>query len=139
MPDDGYIDGYTLASGYTRAARKLGVEIQEQTEVLSICKEGQRVIGVKTTQGDFSAALVIDAAGVWAGMLARELGIGFPMAAGAHHYWITAEHPSFSPQQPFVILPDARAYARPETNRLLVLRFVKHNLLRWIRVNCRKK
>ncbi len=119
MPEDGYIDGYTLASGYIRAAKKLSVEIQEQTEVLSICQEGQRVIGVKTTQGAFSAALVIDAAGVWAGTLARELGIGFPMAPVRSHYWITAEHPSFSPQQPFVILPDARAYARPETNRLL--------------------
>lgn len=119
MPEDGYIDGYTLASGYIRGARKLAVEIQEQTEVLSICNEGQRVIGVKTTQGDFSAALVIDAAGVWAGMLARELGIGFPMAPVRSHYWITEEHSSFSPQQPFVILPDARAYARPETDRLL--------------------
>jgi len=28
-------------------------------------------------------------------------------------------HPLFSPEQPFVILPDARAYARPEANRLL--------------------
>ncbi|MGA7194562.1 MAG: FAD-binding oxidoreductase, partial [Anaerolineales bacterium] len=119
MPDDGYIDGYTLANGYIKAAKQLGVEIREQTEVLSVCKEGQRVTGVATNQGDFSSALVIDAAGVWAGMLARELGIGFPMAPVRSHYWITVEHPSFSPQQPFVILPDARAYARPESNRLL--------------------
>ena len=86
---------------------------------MSICKEGQRATGVKTNRGDFSSSLVIDAAGIWAGMLLRELGIGFPMAPVRSHYWITAEHPSFSPQQPFVILPDARAYARPETNRLL--------------------
>jgi sarcosine oxidase, subunit beta len=119
MPDDGYIDGYTLASGYIQGARQMGVEIQEQTEVLSICKEGQRVTGVKTNRGDFSSSLVIDAAGVWAGMLASELGTGFPMAPVRSHYWITTPHPSFSPQQPFVILPDARAYARPETNRLL--------------------
>jgi sarcosine oxidase subunit beta len=119
MPEDGYIDGYTLASGYLRSAQKMGVEIQEQTKVISICKEGQRVTGVKTTQRNFSSALVIDAAGVWAGMLARELGIGLPMAPVRSHYWITAEHPSFSPEQPFVILPDARAYARPESNRLL--------------------
>ena len=119
MPEDGYIDGYALASGYIKGAKKLGVEIQEQTEVLSIRKEGQHVTGVKTTQGDYSSSLVIDAAGVWAGTLAYELGIGFPMAPVRSHYWITAEHPSFSPQQPFVILPNSRAYARPETNRLL--------------------
>ena len=119
MPEDGYIDGSTLANGYIQSARKLGVEIQEQVEVLSICKEGQHVTGVRTNQGNFSAALVIDAAGVWAGTLARELGIEFPMAPVRSHYWITAEYSSFSPQQPFVILPDAHAYARPETNRLL--------------------
>ena len=119
MPEDGYIDGYSLASGYIKAAKRLGVEIHEHTEVLSICKTGQRVTGVKTTKGDFSASLVIDAAGVWAGMLAYELGIGFPMAPVRSHYWITVEYPLFSPLQPFLILPDARAYARPESHRLL--------------------
>ncbi|MDO9301110.1 MAG: FAD-binding oxidoreductase [Anaerolineales bacterium] len=119
MPDDGYIDGYTLASGYIKSARTLGVEIREQTPVVSIRRDGGRVIGVKTSNGDISASFVIDAAGVWAGMLAREIGIGLPMAPVRSHYWITASHSLFSPQQPFVILPDARAYARPESNRLL--------------------
>ena len=119
MPDDGYIDGYTLASGYIKSARALGVEIRQQIPVLSICREGNRVTGVKTVNGDISAPLVIDAAGVWAGMLAREIGIGLPMAPVRSHYWITATHQAFSPQQPFVILPDARAYARPEGQRLL--------------------
>ena len=119
MPDDGYIDGYTLASGYLKSARKAGVEIREQTTVLSICRDGNRVTGVKTTKGDISAALVIDAAGVWAEMLACEIGIGLPMAPVRSHYWLTANHLIFSHEQPFVILPDARAYARAETNRLL--------------------
>jgi 4-methylaminobutanoate oxidase (formaldehyde-forming) len=119
MPDDGYIDGYTLTSGYLKSARKAGVEIREQTPVISICKEGRRVTGVKTADGEISTPLVIDAAGVWAGMLAREIGVGLPMAPVRSHYWLTANHPVFSPRQPFVILPDARAYARPESNRLL--------------------
>lgn len=119
MPDDGYIDGYTLASGYIKSARALGVEIREQTPVLSICREDNRVTGVKTSNRDISASFVIDAAGVWAGMLAHEIGIALPMAPVRSHYWITENHSSFSPDQPFVILPDARAYARPESNRLL--------------------
>jgi 4-methylaminobutanoate oxidase (formaldehyde-forming) len=119
MPDDGYIDGYTLAGGYIKSARTFGAEILEQTPVLSIRREGNRITGVRTTSGDISASLVIDAAGVWAGMLAHEIGIGLPMAPVRSHYWITASHPAFSPNQPIVILPDARAYARPESNRLL--------------------
>jgi 4-methylaminobutanoate oxidase (formaldehyde-forming) len=119
MPDDGYIDGYSLASGYIKSARRLGVEFRENTPVLSISRTGQRVTGVKTSSTELSCALVIDAAGVWAGMLAREIGIGLPMAPVRSQYWISASHASISPQQPFVILPDARAYARPESNRLL--------------------
>jgi 4-methylaminobutanoate oxidase (formaldehyde-forming) len=119
MPDDGYIDGYSLASGYIKSARQLGVKIREQTPVLSILREGRHVSGVKTADGDISTSLVIDAAGVWAGLLAYEIGISLPMAPVRSHYWITASHYMFSSDQPFVILPDARAYARPESDRLL--------------------
>lgn len=119
MPDDGYIDSYTIASGYIKSARTCGAEIREQTPVLSICVEDNRVKGVKTSKGEISAWLVIDAAGVWAGILAHEIGINLPMAPVRSHYWITAKHRAFSPDQPFVMLPDARAYARPGSNRLL--------------------
>jgi 4-methylaminobutanoate oxidase (formaldehyde-forming) len=119
MPDDGCIDGYRLTRGYLNSARLLGVEICEQTPVLSICRSGDRVVGVKTSTDEISASVVIDAAGVWAGRLAREIGINLPMAPVRSHYWITASHASFSPDQPFVLLPDARAYARSESNRLL--------------------
>lgn len=118
-PEDAYIDGYTLASGYIKSARLLGVEVREQTPVISILRNGKQIIGVKTANGDISASLVIDAAGVWAGMLAHELGVGLPMAPVRSHYWISERHSLFSPNQPFVILPDARAYARPESNCLL--------------------
>jgi 4-methylaminobutanoate oxidase (formaldehyde-forming) len=119
MPEDGYIDGYTLARGYIQAAQKLGVVVREKTPVLAICREGNRVTGVKTTNANYSADVVIDAAGVWAGLLAYEIGIPLPMAPVRSHYWITAGHPTFSPDQPSVLLPDARAYARPEANSLL--------------------
>jgi 4-methylaminobutanoate oxidase (formaldehyde-forming) len=120
MPDDGYIDGYLLASGYIKAACLLGVEVCENSQVTSIVRQGDRVTGVCTAHEEIiSAAVVVDAAGVWAGMLANEIGIGLPMAPIRSHYWITEGHALFSPDQPFVILPDARAYVRPEVNRLL--------------------
>jgi len=119
MPEDGYVDGYTLASGYIKAAHILGVSVCENTEVIEIIRRGEHVIGVKTAHEKINADIVIDAAGVWAGLLAHEIGINLPMAPIRSHYWITERHPQFSPQQPFVILPDARAYARPEGDRLL--------------------
>lgn len=119
MPDDGYIDGYMLTNGYIKAAHAFGAEVRGQTRALSICREGDRVTGVKTQNGQISASLVIDVAGVWAGTLAHEIGINLPMAPIRSHYWITESNRLFSPSQPFIILPDARAYARPESRRLL--------------------
>ena len=119
MPDDGYIDGYTLASGYLKSGMQMGVDVREQTSVLSICRKGDRITGVRTSKGDISSAIVIDAAGIWAGLLASEIGVALPMAPVRSHYWITAMHRSISDNQPFLILPDAHAYARPESNRLL--------------------
>lgn len=119
MPEDGYVDGYTLASGYIKAALTLGVQVCENTEVTEIIRRDDEIIGVKTENEKIRANFVVDAAGVWAGLLAHEIGIGLPMAPIRSHYWITEPHSQFSPEQPFVILPDARAYARPEVNRLL--------------------
>lgn len=119
MPEDGYVDGYTLASGYIKAAHTLGVHVRENTEVTEIIRRGEHIVGVKTPSEKIHANIVIDAAGVWAGALAYEIGIDLPMAPVRSHYWITESNPQFSPEQPFVILPDARAYARPEGNRLL--------------------
>ena len=119
MPEDGYVDGYTLASGYIKAAHILGVHVRENAQVTEIIKRGDQIVGVKTASEKILANVVVDAAGVWAGLLAHEIGIGLPMAPIRSHYWITEPNPQFSPEQPFVILPDVRAYARPEGNRLL--------------------
>jgi len=42
-----------------------------------------------------------------------------PMAPVRSHYWITAKSPEFEKTQPYVILPDANAYARTEMGGLL--------------------
>ena len=46
-------------------AKKCGVKFVEKTEVLAPLVEGNAVVGLKTSQGDVKADLVIDAAGVF--------------------------------------------------------------------------
>jgi len=118
-PQDAFADGYLLAQGYARAARANGVTILQNRAVKSIRLSNGAVKGVLTSEGELTGSVVIDAAGIWAGLLAWELGIGLPMAPVRSHYWITAPDPLFDRNQPFVILPDARAYTRPEGNQLL--------------------
>ncbi len=118
-PQDAFADGYLLAQGYARAARANGVTIVQNRAVKGICLSNGSVKGVQTSEGDLAGSVVIDAAGVWAGLLAWEIGIGLPMAPVRSQYWITAENALFDRDQPFVILPDARAYTRPEGKQLL--------------------
>ena len=119
MPEDAFIDGYALASAYARSARRKGARILEDHAVLEILVDRQRVGGVRTAKGLLASPVVVDAAGAWANLLAWPAGAAIPMAPVRSHYWITAPDRRFRPDMPFLILPDARAYARPEGEGLL--------------------
>ncbi len=119
MPDDGFIDPYRLAMAYARAARRCGAELRQGVAVTGFLRQGDWISGVATTQGPVHAACVVDAAGAWAGLLAASLGVGLPMAPVRSQYWITAPDPLFPPDHPITILPDARAYSRPDLGGLL--------------------
>ena len=119
LPDDGFIDPYLFAQFYARAAKKHGAVLKTGIEVTALQKSGNRITGVQTPQGEISAGCVIDAAGPWAGLVALEAGWHLPTAPVRSHYWITSKAPEFKKPQPYVILPDANAYARTEMGGLL--------------------
>ena len=119
LPDDGFIDPYLFTQFYAMAARKHGALLKTGIEVTALQNSGNRITGVQTPQGIISAGCVIDAAGPWAGLVALEAGWHLPMAPVRSHYWITSKAPEFKQPQPYVILPDANAYARTEMGGLL--------------------
>jgi len=119
LPNDGWIDPYLLSTFYANAAKKHGAEFRMGVEVKSLQKSGQKIIGVNTDNGNITAGCVIDAAGPWAGLVALETGWHLPMAPVRSHYWITSKNEKFQNNQPYVILPDANAYTRPEVGGLL--------------------
>ena len=119
LPDDGFIDSYLLATFFAKAAKKHGAVLKTDIEVTALQKSGNRITGVQTPQGKISAGCVIDAAGPWAGLVALEIGWHLPLAPIRSHYWITSKAPEFNKEQPYVIFPDANAYARTEMGGLL--------------------
>ena len=119
LPDDGFIDPYLFTQFYARAARKHGALLKTGIEVTALQNSGNRITGVQTLKGEISAGCVIDAAGPWAGLVALEAGWHLPMAPVLTHYSITSKPPEFKQPQPYVILPDANAYARIEMGGLL--------------------
>jgi Glycine/D-amino acid oxidases (deaminating) len=119
VPEDAFIDPYALADAYARAARRRGVVIRLGTEVREIVVEAGNARGISTAGGRIEAATVVLAGGAWANRLAAPAGCPLPMAPVRSQYWITGTDPLFPRDQPMLMLPDARAYARPELGALL--------------------
>jgi methylglutamate dehydrogenase subunit A len=68
-----------VAWGYARAASAAGVDIVEHCEVTGIHREGQRVIGVKTTRGPIAADTVCLAVAGNSSRLAEMVGLRLPI------------------------------------------------------------
>lgn len=69
-----------LAKALREALVRLpNVSVQEQVEVTGFLQKGERVTGVLTEQGDFTAGSVVLAAGAWSGQLLARLGLELPV------------------------------------------------------------
>ncbi|MFI0846607.1 sarcosine oxidase subunit beta family protein [Mesorhizobium sp. IMUNJ 23232] len=64
-----------VAWGYARGADRRGVDILENCEVVGFLKEGDRIVGVKTTRGDIRAKKVAVAAAGSTGRVLKLAGI----------------------------------------------------------------
>lgn len=120
FPTDGYVDPYMLSTAYGRVARRSGAQIRTRTAVSDLILNSDRVTGVRTASGDVSGGSVIDAAGAWASLISARAGYPLPMAPTRSHYWITAADTSYGGDFPVTLLPDCRAYMRPETGAMVV-------------------
>lgn len=88
-PTDGYADPYSVVSGFASAARRLGVKIHEETEVTGIELIGDKVKRVFTTGGKFEAPVIVNAAGPYAGVVGRMVGLDIPVCPSRRHLFIT--------------------------------------------------
>ena len=71
---DGFIDPHGSTMGYLGAATALGVRLETDTEVLEVTRDGGAVTGVRTSRGRIATRCVVNAAGPFAGVLARRAG-----------------------------------------------------------------
>jgi len=64
------VDPRALVAATVKAARHRGVDISSGTEVTGLRLDGERVVGVQTEKISYSAAVVVNCAGAWAGCIA---------------------------------------------------------------------
>jgi sarcosine oxidase subunit beta len=118
-PDAGCADGAMAANAYANRARALGATILQGVEVTAICSEAGRITGVETTQGNFSAPVVINAAGPWGARLAMGVGYDTPVEASRHQIALFQRPDSLSmPQHPVIIDFVRGFYLRSDTGQL---------------------
>jgi sarcosine oxidase subunit beta len=78
-PSDASANPFLTTHAYANAARRLGVEIELFTPVMSVLTEGGRVTGVETSRGTISAPLVVNVAGSHSVPIAKTAGVDLPI------------------------------------------------------------
>jgi sarcosine oxidase subunit beta len=77
--NDGHANPILTTHAFANAAKRVGATILTGTRVTALVREGGRITGVKTTNGDFSCDWLVLAAGLWSPGLARQLEIDLPI------------------------------------------------------------
>jgi len=96
-PDDGTASPLLAGNAFFQRAKALGVTFQFRTNVSDILQEKGTVIGVKTSNGTFSAPVVIDAAGPYSAILNRSVGVEIPVVPESHEAAVTEPVQMFCP------------------------------------------
>ncbi len=78
-PHSGYADPTATTLSLLDAARQRGVQLRQQVEVQGFLTQGERILGVQTSEGVIEAGTVACATGGWTMELLQKLGLKFPV------------------------------------------------------------
>ena len=79
LPTGGYADPLATTLSLARAAERMGVQIWEETSLLSIDVDKSQIRGVETSRGKIDTGIVINCAGVWSKQIASMVNIDLPI------------------------------------------------------------
>jgi sarcosine oxidase subunit beta len=119
-PSDGHADPTQVCLGYASAARARGVEVQSGVTVTALAVEGGRVVAVETDAGRVETPLVVDAAGPWAGEIARLAGVEVPIRPYRRQLYYVERPPTIPVSAPMVVDFASSMYFRPEGPGMLL-------------------
>lgn len=118
-PRDGYLDPYAVLMGYRAKAKSLGAEFRAD-EVAEVLRSRDKVEGVRLKSGtELKAGAVVNAAGAWAGAVARTAGVDIPVVPIRRQVFAFKPATPVGESLPLVIYP-SDLYFRPETGGLIL-------------------
>ena len=117
---DGFVDPYSVMTGFAKRAREHGARVWLETNVTGIDVDHGRVNGVNTSRGYVSTRSVVNAAGPWAAAVARLAGVEIPVEPLRRQIVKTEPFPQLSSQLPMVIDMSTGFHFRPEGSTFLL-------------------
>lgn len=119
-PESGYGMPSDTAGALIAAARQHGARLVADCAVTGLKLAGGKVTGVESSQGDFFAPVVVNAAGAWAGALNRLAGLDLPIDTWRHDTMFVTRPSELRAGHPTVIDFSKEMYFRPEGDLTLV-------------------
>jgi sarcosine oxidase, subunit beta len=121
-PSDGFIRPLEILRGYTEAAARLGARFEYGVAVAGLRVDGRgRVDEVLTTDGVVKAGCVVNAAGAWAGAVARLAGISVPVRPLRRQVAITTPCDLLPEEMPMTIFTADGFHLRVRDGRVMLL------------------
>ena len=111
---DGWLSAHEALLGFRQAARRYDVTFHLRTTVEQVLRQGDRIIGVATREGNFHADHVVIAAGPFTAGLAATVDVALPLDPVRRHRLVIGEHALVPDWAPMTIDHDTGAHWRPE-------------------------
>jgi sarcosine oxidase subunit beta len=118
-PEDGWVDTYTSTMGFAQTARRLGVEIVEETQVTGICVENDRVAAVQANGASIATPLAIICAGPQTRLVGKLAGVDIPVDPYRRMSFITEPFDALPSTLPMTIEFASGLYFHPESGGFL--------------------
>ncbi len=96
LRSDGVLYPFPAVWGVYEGVRRLGVDVALGVEVTGVETAGDRVTGVRTSEGPVASPILVNAAGGWSGDVSRLAGLTVPNVATRHEILAT------EPLKPFL-------------------------------------
>ncbi len=119
-PESGYADPMLTATSLLAAAKDHGVIYVQDCEVSGAQTAGGKVTGLQTSRGDFSAPIIINAAGAWAGKVSELFGVSIPLGTWTHDV-VHIRRPAQIADHLTVIDNSLNMYFRPDSGNLTLV------------------
>jgi sarcosine oxidase subunit beta len=110
-----------ITRGYHDAAVRRGVRFEFGVEVLGVTRDGERVAALQTSRGDIAADHFVNAAGAWAGEVARLAGFEVPVRPLRRQVALTRPFAGLPEGMPMTIWTDDGFHLRVRDGRVLLL------------------